>query len=143
MDTGYNTYQQKRISFWDKVWNKRQNRKGLGAAYHRRLLEVYKFVLPANSTILEIGSGNGKLLGYLPGTQKLGIDFSQNAVDLARHNFTDCEFICSDLMQFQADQKFDYIILSDLVVDLWDIELALRKLKDCCHPETRIIRFPR
>ncbi len=129
MDSGYNTYQQERIRFWDKVWNKRQNKKGLGGSYHKRLLEVYKFTIPSNSTVLEIGSGNGKLLGNLPGSRRFGIDFSENAVELARAKFANCEFVCSDLMEFQTDQKFDYIILSDLVGDLWDIELALHKIK--------------
>jgi len=139
MDLGYASYQQARIYFWDKVWGKRQNKKGLGGYYHNRLSKIYEFVIPANSTILEIGCGNGKLLGKLSGNHKLGIDFSTNAIDLAKNQFPDCQFICTDFSDFQIDQKFDYIIISDLIGELWDIELALHRIRDFCHRDTRII----
>jgi len=139
MESTYLTYQQARISFWNRIWDKRQNRKGWGGYYHNRLIKIYKFIIPTNSTILEVGCGNGKLIGKLSGSYKLGIDFSENAIELAQIQFPDCQFICTDLADFETDKTFDYIIISDLVGDLWDIELALNKVSNYCHDETRIV----
>src|SRR6202043_2422552 len=36
-------------------------------------------------------------------------------------------------------QTFDVVILSDVVNDLWDVELALRQLKEVTRPDSRLI----
>ena len=37
------------------------------------------------------------------------------------------------------DEKFDFIILSDLVNDLWDVQQIFERLAAVCTPQTRII----
>jgi hypothetical protein len=57
----------------------------------------------------------------------------------ARRTHPDLEFRCVDVHELDVDEKFDVVILSDLVNDVWDVESVLRKVADLCTPETRII----
>ncbi len=36
-------------------------------------------------------------------------------------------------------ESFDFIVLSDIVNDLWDVQAALEKVRSCCVPNTRIV----
>lgn len=139
MSNEYHNYYNQRKSFWDKVWEKRGGKKGLGKYYHNRLLNIYTFLIPPQATVLEIGSGNGHLIGNLPNEIKTGIDFSSSAITLSKSLYPDCNFIQADIMELKLEHKFDYIILSDLLGDLWDIELVLDKLRMYCHPNSKII----
>jgi hypothetical protein len=38
-----------------------------------------------------------------------------------------------------GDERFDFIILSDLVNDLWDVQTTLAGLRPYCHPGTRLV----
>ncbi len=138
-EDGFAKFKQERKDFWDKSWLKFGNRKRLGGYYHRRLLKVYSHIVPAGSRILEIGCGNGRLIGNLDGREKIGVDFSQEAIKLATNSYPDCQFIHADMLDFQLEGQYDYIILSDLAGDLWDIQLSLEKLKPHCHRRTKIV----
>jgi hypothetical protein len=44
-----------------------------------------------------------------------------------------------DAHEIDLDEKFDVIILSDLVNDLWDVQAVLSRLDRLCSPRTRIV----
>jgi hypothetical protein len=48
-------------------------------------------------------------------------------------------FVQADAQALNLCDKFDVIILSDLVNDLWDVELAFRQLKQLVTPRTRLV----
>ena len=132
-------YTADRSKFWDKVWLKYNNRTGFGSYYHKRLAKVYRFLIPKKSSVLEIGCGNGKLLASLNCKSKTGIDFSEEAIKIAIETYPNCEFIHTGIQEFNSTSTFDYIILSDLLGDLWDVQIAFQKLQEFCHEETKII----
>jgi len=47
-------YQQTRKAHWDSVAQKREHWRGMGRWYHRRIMEVYKFLVNPNQRVLEI-----------------------------------------------------------------------------------------
>ncbi len=128
-----------RMAFWDGVWSKFGNKAGFGSYYHKRLLQVYRHILPADSSVIELGCGNGKLLGKLQCKNKVGVDFSSEAIELAKARYPECLFIHADALDFLHDKTYDYIILSDLISDLWDIQIVFENIKSLCHSRTRII----
>ncbi len=132
-------YTRDRAKFWDKIWLKHGIKRGLGGYYHKRLAKVYQFLIPENASILEIGCGNGKLLASLKGNNKTGIDFSREAIKLATENYDDSEFIHSAVLDFNSTKTYDYIIISDLLGDLWDVQITFQKLQQYCHQDTKII----
>ncbi|MBE7536608.1 MAG: methyltransferase domain-containing protein [Anaerolineales bacterium] len=133
-------YQQSRSAHWDAIARKRDEWRGMGAWYHKRLAEIYRFRVPPNSRTLELGCADGRLLGALNPSRGVGVDFSPEMIRRAKQKYPNIEFIEADAHDLSAlDETFDFIILSDLVNDLWDVQRVLQEIKRLCAPRTRVI----
>jgi len=139
-DSAANDYQQTRIAHWDANARKRNSWRGMGKWYHQRLQEIYRFHISPNQNILEVGCAEGNLLAALQPARGVGLDFSDEMICRAKEHHPELEFLHADAHDLSAlDEKFDVIILSDLVNDLWDVQQVLEQLKPLCMPHTRII----
>jgi len=96
------------------------------------------FLHPDNS-VLEIGCGTGELLSGIRGSRKVGIDISPVMVEEAQKQFPAIEFHTMDAANITLTEKFDVIILSNLIGWLPDIQSGFHEIKKLCHPRTRII----
>lgn len=133
-------YQQARISHWDKIANKRDSWQGMGCWYHKRLTEIYKFLVSPNQRILEIGCGTGDLISQLNPSHGVGIDFSPEMIGRAKKQNPHIEYHQLDAHDLSTlEGEFDIIIFSDAINDLWDVQRALEQVKKFCKPHTRII----
>jgi len=134
------TYRQARIAHWDEIARRRDNWRGLGGAYHARLAEVCRFLTGPGLSILEVGCGQGDLLDALNPRRAVGVDFSPEILSRARARYHQIDFVDGDAHDLSAiNDRFDVIVLSDLVNDLWDVQAALAELPRLCHPWTRLI----
>src|SRR5437879_12948887 len=93
-----------------------------GRHYQQLLRRYYGFWVPPGLRILEIGCGLGDLLAAVKPARGLGVDFSPSMIALARQRHPELEFQVADAAEFSATEKFDYILLSDLVNDLPDVQ---------------------
>lgn len=69
--------------------------------------------MPPNASILDLGCGSGKpILEYLisQNINVLGIDASEQMLELARLNFPDTQFMLKDMRKLDLGEKFDAII---------------------------------
>ena len=57
------------------------------------------------------------------------MDFSEEMIDAARRRHPELRFVQADAHALNLSEKFDVIILSDLVNDLWDVQTVLQQ---CC-----------
>jgi len=139
-DHSYLAYQQARISHWDSIARKRDPWRGLGKWYHQRLAEVYRFHVAPNLRVIEIGCGDGKLLGTLNPARAVGVDFSAEMIHRAKEKYPGSELIHADAHDLSAiKEKFDIVILSDLINDLWDVQRVFEQIKTISMPQARII----
>ncbi len=139
-DEAGKAYQKTRMERWDAVAKKRDHWKGMGGWYHRRLNEVYRFLVNPNQRVLEIGCGAGSLLAQLNPARGVGIDFSAEMIARAKQRHPEFEYHQMDAHDLSAlEGEFDAIILSDTVNELWDVQRALEQLKKFCAPHTRVI----
>jgi len=139
-DPAGQTYQQTRIVHWDSIARKRDSWRGMGLWYHRRLSDLYRFYVAPNSRILEIGCADGRLLASLTPSHGVGVDFSSEMIERARKKHPELTFIHADAHDLSIiDERFDVIILSDLVNDLWDVQRVLEQVQRLSTPRTRII----
>lgn len=138
-DPGQEKYQQARIRHWDAVAVRMNSWTGWGGYYHRRLEQIYGFLVPPGRKVLEIGCGRGNLLAALKPAIGIGIDFSQEMVHYAQQRHPGLRFFCADAHSFNLDDTFDAIILSDLVNDLWDVQAVLEHILPLTTPRTRVI----
>jgi SAM-dependent methyltransferase len=115
-------YREERIDYWDRYERRRPTR-----YYHDELTRIYQFLIPPNQRVLELGCGDGDLLAALKPSHGVGVDFSPDVVRHAKARHPELKIILADVHQFSIDEKFDYVILSDLVNDLWDVQTCVEQ----------------
>ncbi|MBZ5602896.1 MAG: glycosyltransferase [Acidobacteriia bacterium] len=134
------TYEKQRREHWSTIANWRSPVwKGLNSYYHRRLAEIYCYLIPPGSSVLELGCGEGDLLAALQPGVGVGVDFAPQMIATASRRYPDLHFAEASAEEFDPHQQFDFIILSDLVNDLWDVQLLLERLQRFSGPQTRIV----
>jgi 2-polyprenyl-3-methyl-5-hydroxy-6-metoxy-1,4-benzoquinol methylase len=97
-------------------------------------------VLPGTS-VLEIGCGNGDLLAALAPSMGVGVDIDSVSVEEARRSYPHLTFhetAVEDIASLNLP-RFDYIICSGVLQELYDLHTALRAIRPLCHAGTRII----
>ena len=133
-------YEQTRLAHWDRVARKRDSWKGWGAAYNRRLNEIYRYLISPGQRILEIGCGMGDLVAALRRERGVGVDFSAEMVQRGRVHHPEIEFVQLDAHDLSSvEGPFDTIIFSDTVNDLWDVQDAFQQIQRLCLPSTRVL----
>ena len=139
IDPAQDKYQQSRRRHWNEVARKLDSRPGWGGYYHRRLTQVYQTVVSPGQSVLELGCAGGDLLAALKPRLGIGVDFSEEMINIARRRHPDIHFVHADAHALHLTEKFDVIILSDLVNDLWDVQTVLQKVAQVANPQSRII----
>ena len=132
-------YNSNRIRRWNNIAGKGKSFFWLGGYYHKKLISLYKFLIPKDLKILEIGCSDATLLASLSPKYGVGVDFSSKMIMEAKQKFPHLTFIEADAHQFNISETFDIIILSDLINDAFDVQTILKNIKKNCHPGTRII----
>jgi ubiquinone/menaquinone biosynthesis C-methylase UbiE len=132
-------YRLSRVRHWNDVARKLEGRRTWGGYYHRRLTEVYKLLIPPHQSVIEIGCGRGDLLAALDPSRGLGIDFSEEMIRAAQLRHPHLQFLQLDAHALDLNEKFDVIILSDLLNDVWDVQTVFREVSRLTKPSTRII----
>ena len=133
-------YRDSRIAHWDAVARKRDRWHGLGYWYHRRIAEIYSFLVGPGRSVLEIGCGQGDLLAALRPSHGVGVDFSEEHITRGQKKYPQLELIRADAHELSPVQgSFDAIIFSDTINDLWDVQRALEQVRPFCSSRTRLI----
>ena len=114
-------------------WKRRNN------FYNREIEKYFSFIIPENSRVAEIGCGLGDLLHAVKPAYGVGIDFVPAIIQQARSKYPDLMFYVDDAEELSLNEKFDYIILSDLVACLWDVQKTLGNIRKLCHPHSRVV----
>ena len=83
--------------------------------------------------LLDVGCGSGHTLRYFAARSRgrlrlTGLDFSQEAVRLARSQGEDVEVLCTDFLSWEPARKFDFVISLGVFEHFPDPRPALRKV---------------
>jgi ubiquinone/menaquinone biosynthesis C-methylase UbiE len=132
-------YQQARLLHWNEVARNLETWTSWGGYYHRRLTQVYQSLIAPGQSVLELGCGRGDLLAALKPALGVGVDFSEEMIRAARRRHPHIRFVHTDAHALDLTEKFDVIVLSDLVNDLWDVQTVLQQVSQLSTPRTRII----
>ena len=103
---------------------------------------MFKEIIAENSNVLEVGCGNGQLIGRL-NVQGVGIDLSEKLINKAKKSYSHLKFYVCDInestKQLKNEKKFDYIILTDTIGYFQDVQKTLESIHTYCNEEPRII----
>ncbi len=132
-------YRRRRQNYWDDFAANIERWDPPRRAFRKRLSEVYQRMIPSGKRVLELGCARGDLLDSLKPSHGVGIDFSAGMVELAKRSYPSLSFRCEDVHSLDLGEQFDYIICSDLVNDLWDVQQVFNVVKLHSHASTRFI----
>jgi ubiquinone/menaquinone biosynthesis C-methylase UbiE len=138
-DATFLEYRDQRVTHWNSVATWMDEHGELGASYHARLAHIYRFFIPKGARVLEIGCARGDLLAALEPGVGVGIDFSSEMIRRARSLHPQLRFIEADAHALEIDETFDWIILSDVINDLWDLQTVLEHIRKLATPSTRLV----
>jgi methionine biosynthesis protein MetW len=93
--------------------------------------------IDSNSTILDIGCGDGTVLDFLSQNNKpiriIGIDISQRAVDYVKKKGFEAykiDVLSDDFPKFLKNKTFDYIIMTEVLEHVQDPEKIILAIKN-------------
>lgn len=128
------------IPMIDKLASKRNKYIKKNIYYHNDQIKYLKHNIEADASILEIGCGTGYILKKLPNTCCTGLDLSEKMiVEAKKDNPKHIEFICANAEIYKFNKKFDYILISDTLSYIKDIQNLFHNLKNATHNDTRVI----
>lgn len=107
--------------------------------YYKCLVKNLKFVIPEQSSILEIGCGTGYLLEQLNPRRGVGIDPAAEMIEYARVHRPSFTYFQMDAENLEINETFDYVIISDTVGSFADVQQVFEHLHQSCTPQTRLI----
>jgi len=125
--------------FFEEHAKKRDKWKRRNRFYQQVIENQYSFIIPEGAVVLELGCSTGDLLNAVKPAKGIGVDFSINAIERAKEKYPHLHFIHANVLDFVFDQPVDYVIISDLVTSLWDVQAFFKRLKEYVTPNTKII----
>jgi len=128
-----------KIQYFDSMAAEREKWKKRNRYYYSQLEKLLKFIIPPQRSVLEVGCASGDFLARLDPSRGVGIDFSPEMIKLARGKYPELTFEQDDAEDLRLGEKFDYIILSDIIGHLYDVYQAFRELRKVTKPDSRII----
>ena len=120
--------------YFEQLAPKRSKWKKRNRFYHKILEKHISLIIPEGSRVLELGCGTGDLLNSVKPSVGVGIDFSEKMIAVAKEKYPNLKLFVADAADYKSDLEFDYIILSDLLNSLWDIQAVLHNLKSLADP---------
>lgn len=107
--------------------------------YHTLLHRYFGFLVPPGLRVLELGCGLGDLLAAVKPARGVGVDFSPAMVEQARGRHSQLQFHAADATEWKSQEQFDYILLSDLVNDLPDVQRVFEQALQHATSDTRLV----
>jgi len=106
--------------------------------YHGLVQKFYQFIVPADASVLHINCKNGYLLNAIKPFHGVGVDADDVCIAEAQEQYPDYQFVPS-LTELHDAQKFDYILLSFITMEVNDIQQLLETVQQHTHAGTRIV----
>jgi len=129
----------KNLDFFEAIAPERDEWKKKNSYYWEDVEKLCSLLIPENANVLEIGCGTGDLLACINARKKVGIDYSRNMIGIAKTKYPSINFMEMEAENLNFKEKFDYVILSNLIGYLEDIQKVFAELKKVCHPHSKII----
>lgn len=106
--------------------------------YYKQFLNSVKYIIPENSSVLNVGCSTGYILSQLKPSRGVGVESSSEQIKYAIEKYPDLEFFDMEVENVKVKGTFDYILICS-IEDMVDIKSVLDSIKKNCHRHTRII----
>lgn len=130
---------EKKVEYFDKLSSDRIKQRKAKRYYWNDITKYCDYFIQEDISVLEIGCGTGELLNDIKAKKKVGIDLSEGMISIAKKQFPHLELHVMAAEDIRLNEKFDLIILSNLIGYVDDIPNVLTQLHKACHSTTKII----
>ncbi len=107
--------------------------------YHKELLNTLTFLVPKQSSVLEIGCGLGDLLDKLEPRQGVGIDIAAEMIVRAKKRHPQLDFHAMDAEHVTLQQTFEYVLLPDVIGNIEDVQACFESLHRVTNKHSRVV----
>jgi ubiquinone/menaquinone biosynthesis C-methylase UbiE len=128
-----------RRSYWDSIARRLDALPTWNGCYRNRLKQIYASLIPPGASVLELGCYQGDLLAAVRPAFGVGVDFSDGMVRRAKRRHPELHFVQADAHAIPIGQAFEYILLSDLLNEVWDVQTVFQQIARLSGPQTRVI----
>lgn len=108
--------------------------------YYQRIQAQLAQIVEPNARVLDIGCSNGDLLAYLKPAYGVGVDLDGGTLEQARTAYPDLRF---EQMRGEdvasLGETFDYVVISQVLGEVYDLCDLFRAVQAVCHPRTRVV----
>jgi ubiquinone/menaquinone biosynthesis C-methylase UbiE len=108
--------------------------------YYKRIQDRLCDIVEPGSKVLDIGCGTGELLSALRPSVGVGVDLNDGFTSEATRRHESLQFL--QMPGEHVDQlgvKFDYVIVSQTLEEIYDLQALFRAIQSVCHSRTRLI----
>lgn len=107
--------------------------------YYAELSRLFRRHIPVKARLLEIGCEVGDFLADLQPAYAVGVDDDPALIAEARWRHPGIHFYSGSVDQVPAGEKFDYILICNVLGDTPDVQALFTSLRQFCTAETRVI----
>jgi 2-polyprenyl-3-methyl-5-hydroxy-6-metoxy-1,4-benzoquinol methylase len=109
------------------------------AYFHRTQRALFQTYVSPALAVLELGCATGDLLAAVQPGRGVGIDLSKRMVEKARSKYPALEFVQADATFFETQERFDYILINNLLEYVEDIQNLLCNCRRLLKPRGRLL----
>ena len=132
-------YHARREDWLASVAASRDRRVDSSFRYKRTLWQLLGTIIPRGSSVLQVGCGTGDVLASLEPREAMGIEPSPALAAEARTRHPDLDVVEGPIESFSTDRRFDYIVLSDVLIDCYDVDDMLKCVHETADDGTRVV----
>lgn len=129
----------KNLEYFNSVAHGWQKYRNSHSYYWKRITDYCNYFIHSEDSVLEIGCAAGDMIAAVNGGRKCGIDFCDPLLNQAKERYPHIEFQLMSAGEITLSEKFDVVILSNLIGLLDDVEHVFNQIHKVCHPNTRVI----
>ena len=107
--------------------------------YWNDVVHYNNYYITDDQSVLEIGCGTGETLAKMNGKRKVGIDYSPAMIDIAKERYPEMEFKVMTAENLEFNEKFDVIVLPNVIGYFDNVIDVFNSLKSVCHDDTKLI----
>ncbi len=130
---------EQRAAYYDGLADDWDRYRARNAYYHRTQRALFRATVPPGSSILELGCATGDLLAVVGPARGVGVDLSPRMVEVARRKHPRYEFVQADAAFFDTAERFDCILLNNLLECVEDIQGLFRNCRRLLKPRGRLL----
>lgn len=124
---------------FDRIAGEYDAWKARASYYYDLLTEIFREIIPEGAAVLEIGCGTGTLLSRMKPRRGMGIDISHRMIEIASRKHPEYEFRAEDAAALTVRERFDYVMLPDVIEHLPDVRAVFSSIHGVCGGGSKVV----